>query len=136
MRQAIPERIRLAVAQRANFRCEYCHIHSDDLFLSFEIDHIIAIKHGGTSAIENLAYACPHCNQHKGSDFATLLNDFSEIVVLYNPRTHNWTEHFDISDGEIVAKTRIGQASIKIFKFNEPDLLILRKLLFELGRYP
>lgn len=136
MRQAIPERIRLAVAQRASFRCEYCQIHSDDLFLSFEIDHIIAIKHGDTNAIENLAYACPHCNQHKGSDFATLLNDFNDIVVLYNSRIHNWTEHFDISDGEIIAKNRIGQASIKIFKFNEPDLLILRKLLFELGRYP
>ncbi len=39
--QAIPERIRTLVAQRANFRCEYCQIHSDDLFLSFEIDHIL-----------------------------------------------------------------------------------------------
>jgi HNH endonuclease len=136
MRQTIPERIRLLVAQRANFLCEYCHIHSDDLFLSFEIDHIIAIKHGGTNAIENLAYACPHCNQHKGSDFATLLNDFNDIVVLYNPRTHDWIEHFEVFDGEITAKTRIGQASIKIFKFNQPDLLILRKLLYELGRYP
>lgn len=124
------------MAERAKFRCEYCQIHSYDLFLSFEIDHIIAIKHGGTNDIKNLAYACPHCNQHKGSDFATLLDDFNNIVVLYNPRVHSWTEHFETIDGEILPKTRIGQASIKIFRFNQLDLLILRKLLYEVGRYP
>ena len=49
MRRSISERIRASMAQRANFRCEYCQIHSDDLFLSFEIDHIIAVKHGGSN---------------------------------------------------------------------------------------
>ncbi|WP_345264689.1 HNH endonuclease [Nibrella viscosa] len=136
MRQSIPDRDKLLVAQRANYRCEYCRIHSDDLFLSFQIDHIIPLKHGGTNTINNLAYACPHCNQHKGSDFATLLNDFTDIVLLYNPRTDLWTTHFEVVDGKIVAKTRTGQASIKIFQFNQPDLVILRRLLGLAGRYP
>lgn len=136
MRQTIPERVRLLVIQRAKFRCEYCKIHTEDLFFSFEIDHVIALKHGGTNDLDNLAFACPHCNQHKGSDFATLLDDFNDIVVLFNPRKHIWTDHFEFIEGEIIAKTRIGKASVKIFQFNKPDLLILRRLLSEVGKYP
>lgn len=69
------EQLRLKVIERADFRCEYCKIHQDDMFISFEIDHIIAQKHGGGNEIENLAYACPHCNQHKGTDMVTFIDD-------------------------------------------------------------
>ena len=41
------------------------------IYLAFEVDHIIPLKHGGSNPIENLTYACPHCNHYKGSDFAT-----------------------------------------------------------------
>ena len=110
-------------------------MHEEDMFLSFEIDHIISTKHGGGNEIDNLAYACPHCNNHKGSDLTTFLESYDDIVVLFNPRRHKWVEHFDVIDGEIMAKTRIGQASTKIFRFNEPDLIILRQLLVQSGRY-
>lgn len=134
MRQSIPEKVRQRVVSRAGSRCEYCRIHSDDLFLSFEIDHIIPVKHGGSNDLDNLALACPHCNQHKGSDFATILDN--EIVRLFNPRTDNWDEHYQVANGLIVSHTKIGTASIKIFRFNHPDLVILRQLLIQLGRYP
>lgn len=136
MRRGVSEKVRRLVAERAEFRCEYCRIHSDDMFLSFEIDHVIPIKHGGNNAIDNLALACPHCNQHKGSDFATLLDNFEDIVILFNPRIHQWATHFEVMDGEILPKTRIGQARVKIFRFNQPDLLILRQLLIQAGCYP
>ena len=80
------ERIRTQIAQRAKNRCEYCKIHEDDMFIGFEIDHIIANKHGGGDEMENLAYACPHCNQHKGSDLVTFIDSYDDIVMLYNPR--------------------------------------------------
>ena len=134
MRQAIPDKIRDFVAKRANFRCEYCQIHNSDMFLAFEIDHIIPIKHEGKNDIENLAYACPHCNQHKGTDFATITK--GDIIPLYNPRKELWQDHFETENGEIIPKTQIGEATIKIFKFNKPDLLILRRILHEVGRYP
>lgn len=38
----ISKSTRLEVAKRANHRCEYCHLHEEDMFLSFELDHIIA----------------------------------------------------------------------------------------------
>jgi 5-methylcytosine-specific restriction endonuclease McrA len=88
MRRGLSEKLRRLVAERAKFRCEYCQIHSDDMFLSFEIDHIIPLKHGSNDSVDNLAFSCPHCNQHKGSDFATLLDNFEDIEILYNPRVH------------------------------------------------
>ena len=135
MRKNISEKDRIFVARRAKYCCEYCRLHQNYLFLSFEIDHIISLKHGGGNELSNLAYACPHCNQHKGSDLTTFLNYYDDIVLLFNPRKHEWSEHFKAVNGEIIAKSRIGEASIKIFKFNEPDLLILRSILAEAGLY-
>ncbi len=136
MRRAIPAKIRRLVAERASHRCEYCHMHEEDMFLSFEIDHVVNNKHGGGNETDNLAYACPHCNSHKGSDLTTFLDCYDDIVSLFNPRKHEWTDHFAIFNGEIRAKTRIGQGSVKLFRFNEPDLVVLRQILMQLGRYP
>lgn len=127
---------RLEVAKRAGHHCEYCRLHEDDLFLSFEIDHIVALKHGGTDDLQNLAYACPHCNQHKGSDLVTLLDDSPEYVPLFNPRIQLWEDHFSVLEGEIIPQSNIGRATVKLLQFNSPDLLILRNLLHEVGRYP
>ena len=134
-RVTIPVKIRDLVAQRALYRCEYCQIHEDDHFLAFHIDHILALKHGGTDNIENLAWACPTCNTYKGTDFATFLNLSSEIIPLFNPRVHIWTKHFTTENGEIFPLTRIGEATIKILKMNDPDVLIFRQILVQIGRY-
>ena len=66
----------------------------------------------------------------------TFLNNYQDVVSLFNPRFDVWSDHFRSVGGEIIAKTRIGQASLKIFRFNEPDRLILRQLVAQLGRYP
>ncbi len=135
-RKLITAKIRHLVAQRADFRCEYCRVQEADMFYTFQIEHIVAIKHGGGSELENLAYACPHCNQHKGSDLVTFLIDYDDLVPIYNPRKMEWTSHFEINFGSIQPKTRTGEASIKLLHLNDPDLIILRQLLAEIGRYP
>jgi HNH endonuclease len=136
MRTAISGQVRELVAQRADYRCEYCRFHEDDLFFSFEIDHIASLKHGGGSELQNLAFACPHCNNHKGPDLTTFLDDYDDIVRLFNPRIHDWFTHFQAVDGEIIPLTRIGQATVKLLRFNQADLVILRRLLMQVGRYP
>jgi HNH endonuclease len=136
MRKSIPNKKKGFVAKRANYCCKYCRLHERFMFLAFEIDHIFSLKHGGGDEIDNLAYACPYCNQHKGSDLTTFLDSYDDIVLLFNPRKHIWQDHFETINGEILAKSRIGQASIKIFKFNEPDILILRRELSQAGLYP
>ena len=133
---SIGVKIRSLVAKRAEHRCEYCLLHESDMFIAFEIDHIVAQKHGGGNEIENLAYACPHCNQHKGTNLVTFIDNYDDISRIFNPRKDIWSEHFEIEQGEILAISKIGAASIKLLKFNDIDLLILRKILGEAGRYP
>ena len=136
MRKRISESTRRLVAQRADFCCEYCLLHENYLFLAFEIDHIISLKHGGDNGLNNLAYACPHCNQHKGSDIATLVESQEDITLVFNPRKQKWREHFNTDNGEIIPITKVGLATLKLLRFNEPDLVILRRTLARAGLYP
>jgi hypothetical protein len=136
MNRYISKKLKRSVAKRADYRCEYCRVHENDSFLPFEIDHIISVKHGGGNEEKNLAYACPHCNQHKGTDLTTFLESYQDIVTLYNPRIHDWSEHFVAEDGEILAKTRTGEATIKLLRVNEPERLIISKILMEIGSWP
>ena len=78
MREQVSKKVRQQVAGRADFRCEYCRIKEEDSFLSFQIDHIVSKKHGGGDEIENLAYACPHCNQNKGADLTTFIGSYEK----------------------------------------------------------
>lgn len=43
--------LRRQVEQRANDRCEYCLLPADVTFFPHELDHVIAIKHGGAMLI-------------------------------------------------------------------------------------
>ncbi len=63
-------RVRQQVRRRAGGRCEYCLIHEDDSYVGHQVDHILARKHGGTTSLSNLAFACVLCNRYKGSDVA------------------------------------------------------------------
>jgi len=76
----ISEHVRQFVITRAKHRCEYCKIFATYAFLSFHIEHIISIKHGGQSTKDNLAYSCPICNLNKGSDIATFLSSKTQPI--------------------------------------------------------
>jgi hypothetical protein len=134
MSRYLTKRLKELVPKRANFRCEYCRLSAELSYFPFHIEHIISIKHGGKTISINLAFACPLCNLKKGSDIATLINNSMTLVRFFNPRTDNWDEHFDIEDtGLIVAKTNIGEATIKIFNFNHIDSIIERAEMIRFG---
>lgn len=136
MNRKIPEAIRLLVAHRAGYRCEYCRIPFLDGYAFFQIDHIISWKHGGFTDLKNLACACIICNRNKGSDLGTVLEIGGAIVRFFNPRNDNWFDHFELLDsGLIVPKTNVGEATSKILQFNHVDSLIARKLLMDTGSF-
>jgi len=58
------------VRQRARDRCEYCRVPAAADVMPFQIDHIIARKHGGETVASNLALSCYNCNMHKGPNIA------------------------------------------------------------------
>ncbi len=129
MSRYVPEKLRLLVADRAQHRCEYCSIHEDETFFSFQIDHIISLKHGGATVAENLAWSCYTCNNGKGSDVGTVLLPGKTFIRLFNPREDVWSEHFEMESGVIYAKSPIGEATIKILNLNEVERIIERNNL-------
>lgn len=136
MSRYIPDNLRLTIAVNAEFRCEYCRIHEDDQFYTFQVDHIISLKHGGTTELNNLAYTCSLCNQNKGSNLGTFLPNSKRLIRLFHPRKDKWATHFSIDFGEIIPKTLIASATIKVLDLNNVDRIILRQALMEEGRYP
>ena len=131
--------LRRQILERAADCCEYCHIHQSDQFFTFEIDHIIAEKHGGVTQADNLCLACADCNAFKGSDVASVdWEDDAKIVGLYHPRLHQWNTHFRIiqETGEIEPLTPEARVTIRLLRINDPERVTDRKLLIDAGRYP
>ena len=133
---SIPPALRHLVLERARQRCEYCLISQDVSIYSHEVDHIIALKHGGQTQADNLAAACLPCNCSKGSDLTTFDPLSSALVPLFNPCQHTWDEHFILADALIVGLTPIGRATVVLLKLNTPTRLLHRRALIAQGRYP
>ncbi len=129
MSRFISETLRLFVFQRANFCCEYCRVPQVSIFIKLHIEHIKSLKHGGKTDENNLASSCSSCDFFKGSDLGTFLDD-DNLTRFFNPRKDIWDAHFEISEGVIYSKTSIGEATVRIFQFNTPERIILRKELF------
>jgi hypothetical protein len=122
------------VWKRARDRCEYCLIPQFAFPLPFQIDHIVAGKHGGETVDRNLALACPHCNRFKGPNIAGLDPESSHLARLFHPRNDIWEEHFRLDGARIVGQTPIGRATVQVLAMNADDLLLIRaELLGEHG---
>lgn len=136
MNRYISEELRQEVIRRANFICEYCLIHENEAYIGCEVDHILSLKHGGTTELSNLAYSCFRCNRHKGSDIGSFNPLTGQFVRFFNPRLDHWPEHFQLRGPEIVALTEIGEVTVRILGLNSPKRLEERTSLFNAGIYP
>ena len=136
MSREVGEALRRVVVERAYHVCEYCLVHEDDLFHGCEVDHVLSVKHGGQTTPEKLAYACFHCNRHKGTDLGSVSVRTGALIRFYNPRSDRWKEHFCWGESRIDAVTDIGEVTIRLLEFNHPERVAFRKFLAEAGRYP
>lgn len=123
------------MAGRAAHRCEYCPLHEDDSYSTHQIDHIVSRKHGGLSELDNLAYACLRCNVWEGSDIGSLDPQIGELVSLFNPRYHVWSDHFVFRGAVIEPLTAEGNATARLLKLNLDKRVAERQLLAASGRY-
>jgi hypothetical protein len=135
-RTHIPAELRRLVVERAHGCCEYCWLHQDDTPFTHQLDHLIAVKHGGATNSENLALACLSCNRNKGADLSAIDPVDGMIVTLFNPRTQHWTEHFTLDKARVIGLTPDGRATVQLLRMNDPLRLIQRRRLSLLGRYP
>ncbi len=135
-RPYISQELRRIVANRADFLCEYCLISESDRSSRYQVEHIISLKHGGSTAEDNLAYACVFCNLNKGTDLGSIIWRTGELVRFFNPRRDFWGEHFRLDDNAIQSLTDIGEVTARILDFNNDERILERRELIEIGRYP
>ena len=128
--------LRRLVTERAGYCCEYCLLAQADNFLPFEIDHIISEKHDGETTSDNLCLSCPSCNAFKGSDIGSLDRQTEQFTPLFNPRTQDWLDHFQLDGAVIVPQTAEGRVTVFLLRMNRAEQIIEREALLELGRYP
>jgi len=124
------------VWQRAGHRCEYCQLPQDHSRLTFEIDHIIAQKHGGKTIASNLALSCFYCNRFKGPNIAGRDPRSSKIVSLYHPRRHKWSRHYCWNGPVLVGCTPNGRATVAVLNINDAEAIATREALIAAGLFP
>jgi len=125
--------LRNFVRRRAQHRCEFCRLHETHSPIAFQVEHVIAKKHGGNDDPGNLALACDRCNLHKGTDLTAIDADTNAIVRLFDPRAQSWHDHFVFDDAFIIGLTPSGRATVRLLNMNAPRRLRLRGALLERG---
>ncbi len=116
--------------------CEYCRLPEIVSHLQFPLDHIIARQHGGPSTEDNLALACPECNQRKGPNLASYDWSTNELIRLFHPRGDRWSDHFRWNGAVREGRTQIGKVTVQLLGMNLPIRLELRNTLMRTGIYP
>jgi 5-methylcytosine-specific restriction endonuclease McrA len=132
------EAIIRAVRSRAGRACEYCRLSESIHPGPFEVEHVIPSQHGGAATLGNLAYACLHCNRHKGPNLSGIDSATSrtKLVRLFNPRRHKWERHFRWEGPPLVGKTPIDRVTVHVLAMNDPVRVALRQELIDEGLFP
>ena len=125
----IAAELRELVRLRAASCCEYCRISERFTLSEHEIDHIIAVKHGGETVDGNLALCCAVCNRFKGSDIASIDPETGQVLPLFNPRIDRWDDHYRFRGGEILALTAKGRVTVRLLRINRAARIRERQLL-------
>lgn len=123
------------VRHRAGGRCEYCRLPQAGSRVPFEIDHIIARKHGGRTTAGNLAVSRIYCNAYKGPNISGLDPATGKLTPLYRPRRHKWSAHFRYQGGVMHGRSSIGRTTIRVLEINLPNLVALHEELMEDGSF-
>jgi 5-methylcytosine-specific restriction endonuclease McrA len=126
------------VKHRAHDCCEYCLCQARFATQSFAIEHISPRIRGGQTILDNLAYACQGCNNHKYDKVDGFDPVTRQIVSLYNPRQNSWSVHFKWSYDFtlLVGLTPIGRATVETLKLNRDGVINLRVVLVAVGKHP
>ena len=134
----IPVSIQKVVVERAKGYCEYCQLPAAFSSSSFNFEHIIPLIKNGLTNLSNLAYSCGGCNAHKKDKIEAPDPLTRQLAILFNPRTDNWTEHFEWSDDDLVVIgiTSIGRATVNRLKVNREGNVNLRRLLILANLHP
>ncbi len=100
-----PEKVRLEVMKRADFRC--CRCHNPGV----QVHHIIPGARGGSNSIENAAPLCPSCHSYYGGN--------PELRKQIRQMRNAWYEH---------CRSEAVLAAAKMDRLNKDILRMERRL--------
>lgn len=135
MSSYVSTHLRHTLVERANYCCEYCLLPQSVSLHKHEPDHIVPSQHGGITKADNLALACMRCNRYKGPNIGSFDPLTGKLVPFFNPRTQDWTKHFELEGAIIRPLTAEARVTVKIFRLNDEDRVIERQRLLEAGLY-
>jgi hypothetical protein len=125
------------VAERAGYRCEYCHAPEVIFNFPFEVEHVVPVSHGGAENESNLALACRACNIHKSSHVTGVDELSGSEHRLFNPRQDSWEAHFRVdADGRFQGLTPEARATILRLRMNNTIQTAARAGWLRLGLFP
>jgi len=129
---------RRLVAERADFRCEYCKTPAALSAAPYSGEHITPRSQGGSHEAENLAFCCLGCNGHKAAKTKAVDPATRQTVSLFNPRLERWSDHFVWADGGITiqGRTPTGRATVAAMLLNRVGLRNLRRLMLMAELHP
>jgi len=136
-RRRIAASVRDAVAQQAQHRCSYCR-SPQAIGVPMVLDHVVPLAAGGASSIDNLCLCCYRCNEFKGARSEARDPQTGSIVVLFNPCTQRWRDHFIWSeDGlHVLATSACGRATVEALRLNDDRLIRARQIWKLVGLHP
>jgi hypothetical protein len=135
---AVSAHDRRAVAERAAYCCKYCQSQLKFSADSFSVEHIIPRSRGGSDELSNLALSCQRCNNAKFVDVEAIDALTGHSATLFNPRQHDWSEHFAWSHDFVLIHglTPTGRATVDKLQLNRVGIVNLRRVLHGAGEHP
>ena len=103
---------------------------------TFHIEHVTPRSRGGSSELDNLAWACPGCNLGKADRVAASDPQTNRSAQLFNPRRDAWAEHFLWKKHEIMPLTATGRATVSALDLNRPRRILIRQSEELFGLFP
>lgn len=85
---------------------------------------------------QNLTLACMRCNRYKGTNIGSFDPETAQLVPFFDPRKHNWLEHFELVSGFIHPLTAEARVTVKILRLNDEKRILERQQLAKVGFYP
>lgn len=132
----VPKALRKSVRERAQACCEYCRMPEAFSPIRFEADHIVPVHHGGSTQLNNLAWACFSCNRRRLSNLAGIDPKSHTRVWLFNPRRQKWHLHFRWDGPTLIGRTPSGRATVALLGINLAHQVALRVQLMREGVFP
>jgi hypothetical protein len=130
--------LRERVAQRSDRCCEYCWSQSRFSPDPFSVEHIVPRSKGGSDELDNLAFACQGCNNHKYNHLEGRDPVNGRLVALYHPYQQKWADHFAWNEDFtlMIGLTPTGRATVERLRLNREGVVNLRRVLRTIDEHP